>query len=386
MIAFSNRLQETKEYYFSKKLREVAQLKKEGKPVINLGIGSPDLAPPKAVVSELVQATSEQGAYQYQAYKGLDELREAMCGFYKNHYQVNVNHNTEVLPLMGSKEGIALISMAFLNEGDAVLVPNPGYPTYQAATKLLNAKLVSYDLNAENSWHPDIEALQDMDLSHVKLMWINYPNMPTGEPADREKLQALIQFAKAHDILLVNDNPYSMVLTDEKFSIFQLEGAKEVCLELNSLSKSYNLAGFRVGFLVGQSDFINAVLKVKSNMDSGMFFPIQKAATKALELDAEWFEAQNNIYKKRRALIWDMCKALHLEINPSAVGLFVWAKLNSTQTAEELADELLYERDIFVTPGSVFGSNGAQYVRFSLCVSEEQLQICKNRILKPKAV
>ena len=386
MIAFSNRLQETKEYYFSKKLREVAQLKKEGKPIISLGIGSPDLAPPQEVVDELVKATSHQGAYQYQAYKGLDELRAAMCGFYQQHYGVDVNTDSEVLPLMGSKEGIALISMAFLNEGDEVLVPNPGYPTYQAATKLLNAKLVSYDLTAEHSWHPNLKALQTMDLSRVKLMWINYPNMPTGEPADREKLQALIHFAKANDIVLVNDNPYSMVLTDEKFSIFQLEGAEEVCLELNSLSKSFNLAGFRVGFLVGNADFINAVLKVKSNMDSGMFFPIQKAAAKALQLQSEWFEAQNEIYRRRRALIWEMCEALGLEINRSAVGLFVWAKLNSTQTAEELADELLYERDLFVTPGTIFGSNGAQYVRFSLCVTEDELRTCKDRILKPKAV
>ena len=289
MISVANRLQETKEYYFSKKLREVAQLKKQGKPIINLGIGSPDLAPPKEVVKELMKATQAPGAYQYQAYKGLDELREAMCSFYETYYQVNVDKDQEVLPLMGSKEGIALISMAFLNEGDEVLVPNPGYPTYQAATKLLNAKLISYDLTEDHSWHPDVEALKKLDLSRVKLMWINYPNMPTGEPVNKRKLQELIQLARENDILLVNDNPYSMVLTDEKFSIFQLSGAAEVCLELNSLSKSFNLAGFRVGFLVGNSEFISSVLKVKSNMDSGMFFPIQKAATKALNLDLAWF-------------------------------------------------------------------------------------------------
>lgn len=386
MISVSNRLQETKEYYFSKKLREVAQLKKQGKSIINLGIGSPDLAPPREVVEELIKATQEPSAYQYQAYKGIDELREAMCEFYKNHYKVDVNPNEQVLPLMGSKEGIALISMAFLNEGDEVLVPNPGYPTYQAATKLLNAKLISYDLTEENSWHPDVEALQKLDVSQVKLMWINYPNMPTGEQADKKKLQELIQFAKANDILLVNDNPYSMVLTDEKFSIFQLEGADEVCLELNSLSKSFNLAGFRVGFLVGNSEFISAVLKVKSNMDSGMFFPIQKAAAKALNLDLAWFAKQNDIYKKRRAIIWDMCDSLELTVNKNAVGLFVWAKINSSSSAEELADELLYNRDIFVTPGTIFGDNGANYVRFSLCVSEEELEVCKERILKPKAV
>lgn len=386
MISVSNRLQETKEYYFSKKLREVAQLKKQGKPIINLGIGSPDLAPPQEVVEELMKATQAPGAYQYQAYKGLDELREAMCDFYKTHYAVNVDQDQQVLPLMGSKEGIALISMAFLNEGDEVLVPNPGYPTYQAATKLLNAKLISYDLKEENAWHPEVKALQKLDLSRVKLMWINYPNMPTGETADKEKLQELIQFAKANDILLVNDNPYSMVLTDEKFSIFQLEGANEVCLELNSLSKSFNLAGFRVGFLVGNSEFISAVLKVKSNMDSGMFFPIQKAATKALNLDLAWFAKQNDIYKKRRAIIWDICESLDLTVNKNAVGLFVWAKINSSLSAEELADELLYDRDIFVTPGTVFGDNGANYVRFSLCVSEEELEKCKERLLKPKAV
>lgn len=386
MISVSNRLQETKEYYFSKKLREVAQLKKQGKPIINLGIGSPDLAPPQEVVEELMKATQAPGAYQYQAYKGLDELREAMCNFYQTHYKVDVNQDEQVLPLMGSKEGIALISMAFLNEGDEVLVPNPGYPTYQAATKLLNAKLISYDLTEENSWHPEVEALQNMDLSRVKLMWINYPNMPTGETADKEKLQELIRFAKANSILLVNDNPYSMVLTDEKFSIFQLEGAHEVCLELNSLSKSFNLAGFRVGFLVGNSDFISAVLKVKSNMDSGMFFPIQKAATKALNLDISWFARQNDIYKNRRALIWDICDSLDLTVNKNAVGLFVWAKINASLSAEELADELLYDKNIFVTPGTVFGDNGGNYVRFSLCVSEDELEVCKKRILKPKAV
>ena len=386
MISVANRLQETKEYYFSKKLREVAQLKKQGKPIINLGIGSPDLAPPKEVVKELMKATQAPGAYQYQAYKGLDELREAMCSFYETYYQVNVDKDQEVLPLMGSKEGIALISMAFLNEGDEVLVPNPGYPTYQAATKLLNAKLISYDLTEDHSWHPDVEALKKLDLSRVKLMWINYPNMPTGEPVNKRKLQELIQLARENDILLVNDNPYSMVLTDEKFSIFQLSGAAEVCLELNSLSKSFNLAGFRVGFLVGNSEFISSVLKVKSNMDSGMFFPIQKAATKALNLDLAWFNQQNEIYKPRRAVVWDICESLDLTVNRSAVGLFVWAKINSSLSAEELADELLYERNIFVTPGTVFGSNGANYVRFSLCVPVEDLKLCRERILKPKAV
>ncbi|WP_019037091.1 pyridoxal phosphate-dependent aminotransferase [Psychroflexus tropicus] len=386
MISVSNRLQETKEYYFSKKLREVAQLKKQGKPIINLGIGSPDLAPPDEVVEELMKATQAPGAYQYQAYKGLDELREAMCNFYSTHYGVTVDQDQEVLPLMGSKEGIALISMAFLNEGDQVLVPNPGYPTYQAATKLLNAELLYYDLVEAKSWHPDVEALQKLDLSNVKVMWINYPNMPTGEPVNSKKLQELIQFAKSNDILLVNDNPYSMVLTEDKFSIFQLEGAEEVCLELNSLSKSFNLAGFRVGFLVGNSEFVSAVLKVKSNMDSGMFFPIQKAATKALKLNLDWFEAQNDVYKKRRAIVWDICESLDLSVNTDAVSLFVWAKINSEHTAEELADELLYDRDIFVTPGTVFGSNGAKYLRFSLCVSEEELNVCKQRILKPKAV
>ena len=386
MISVSNRLQETKEYYFSKKLREVAQLKKQGKPIINLGIGSPDLAPPKGVVKELIKATQTPGAYQYQAYKGLDELREAMCNFYSTHYGVTVNQDQEVLPLMGSKEGIALISMAFLNEGDKVLVPNPGYPTYQAATKLLNAELVTYKLRAENAWHPDVEELNRLDLSKVKVMWINYPNMPTGQSVEKAKLQELILFAKSNDILLVNDNPYSMVLTEDKFSIFQLEGAEDICLELNSLSKSFNLAGFRVGFLVGNPEFISAVLKVKSNMDSGMFLPIQKAAAKALRLKTSWFDQQNSIYKMRRSLVWEICDALNLSYNRSAVGLFVWAKINSSQTAEDLADELLYDRDIFVTPGTVFGSNGLKYLRFSLCLPVEELNECKQRILNPKVL
>ena len=386
MIRFSTRLAQTEEYYFSKKLKEVKALKEAGKPIINLGIGSPDLAPPNSVFQAIEDALHEKNAFQYQAYRGIDELRNALAFFYKQHYNLSIDPEEEILPLMGSKEGIMLTSMAFLNEGDEVLVPNPGYPTYQAATKLLNAKLISYDLTEDHSWHPDVEALKKLDLSRVKLMWINYPNMPTGEPVNKRKLQELIQLARENDILLVNDNPYSMVLTDEKFSIFQLSGAAEVCLELNSLSKSFNLAGFRVGFLVGNSEFISSVLKVKSNMDSGMFFPIQKAATKALNLDLAWFNQQNEIYKRRRAVVWDICESLDLTVNRSAVGLFVWAKINSSLSAEELADELLYERNIFVTPGTVFGSNGANYVRFSLCVPVEDLKLCRERILKPKAV
>ncbi|GGE26436.1 pyridoxal phosphate-dependent aminotransferase [Psychroflexus planctonicus] len=384
MIQFSKRLAQTEEYYFSKKLKEVKALKEAGKPIINLGIGSPDLSPPKAVFQNFETALQETQAFQYQAYRGIDELRNAMSNFYKIHYAVQLDAEDEILPLMGSKEGIMLTSMAFLNEGDEVLIPNPGYPTYAAVTKLLNCVPNYYALSGDKNWHPDLAELQKKDLSKVKMMWVNYPNMPTGADADRSQLQEIINFAIQHDILLVNDNPYSMILTENPFSIFQLTNAKKIALELNSMSKSFNLAGFRVGFLAGKSDFISAVLKVKSNMDSGMFFPIQQTASKVLKLDRTWFEELNTVYRKRREWVWKIADQLNLDYDKNSTGLFVWAKQKEAKKAADLADQLLYEANLFVTPGHIFGSQGEAYLRFSLCVVIDDLKTSLERVQKLK--
>lgn len=386
MIPLSNRLAQTEEYYFSQKLKEVKALKEAGNPIINLGIGSPDLAPPKQVFQDFEAALMEANAFQYQAYRGIDALREAMAHFYKMHYAVKIDPTDEILPLMGSKEGIMLTSMAFLNEGDQVLIPNPGYPTYAAVTKLLNAEPVYYDLYEASQWHPAIDELKKLDVSKVKMMWINYPHMPTGASADREKLQMVIEFAKQNNILLVNDNPYSMLLTSNPFSIFQLAEAQQVALELNSMSKSFNFAGCRVGFLVGNPDLVNAVLKVKSNMDSGMFFPVQQVATNVLKLEKDWFSHINTIYHKRREWIWKIADELDLTYDTNSTGLFVWAKLKNEGNALQLADQLLYEAHLFVTPGKVFGSQGENYIRFSLCVTVEDLKICWQRVQSLKKI
>lgn len=386
MIPLSNRLAQTEEYYFSQKLKEVKALKEAGNPIINLGIGSPDLAPPKQVFQDFEAALMEANAFQYQAYRGIDALREAMAHFYKMHYAVKIDPTDEILPLMGSKEGIMLTSMAFLNEGDQVLIPNPGYPTYAAVTKLLNAEPVYYDLYEASQWHPAIDELKKLDVSKVKMMWINYPHMPTGASADREKLQMVIEFAKQNNILLVNDNPYSMLLTSNPFSIFQLAEAQQVALELNSMSKSFNFAGCRVGFLVGNPDLVNAVLKVKSNMDSGMFFPVQQVATNVLKLEKDWFSHINTIYHKRREWIWKIADELDLTYDTNSTGLFVWAKLKNEGNALQLADQLLYEAHLFVTPGKVFGSQGENYIRFSLCVPVEDLKICWQRVQSLKKI
>ncbi len=372
MIAKANRLQEVKEYYFSRKLREVRQLIAEGKPVINIGIGSPDLDPPLAV-SRAMQHTIEQNhVHGYQSYQGIPELRRAIANFYNDHFHVALNPENEILPLMGSKEGIMHISMAFLNVGDAVLIPNPGYPTYASVTKLLDAVPVYYDLTAENNWFPDLEALAETDLSKVKLMWVNYPHMPTGSKSTTESLKKLVDFAKKHSILLVNDNPYSFILNDNPLSILSIEGAKEVALELNSLSKTFNMAGWRVGMVLGSQEHITTVLQVKSNMDSGMFYGIQQGAIAALESNEHWFENLNTLYEKRRVIAWKIADVLGCTYDKNASGLFVWAKLPAGKS-EEVADELLYNYNIFLAPGTIFGSNGAGYIRISLCVTEEVL-------------
>jgi len=375
MITTAKRLDTVEEYYFSSKLREVRQLQSEGKSIINMGIGSPDLSPSKAVIEAVAAAIQDENGHGYQSYQGLPELRKGMADFYQNQFGVELNPNNEILPLMGSKEGIMHISLAFLNEGDHVLIPNPGYPTYTSVTNLVGAVPVYYDLKEANAWEPDFEALEKLDLSKVKIMWLGYPHMPTGARGSLTLFEKLVAFAKKHNILLVNDNPYSFVLNDNPMSLLQIEGAKEVALELNSLSKTFNMAGWRVGMVLGNPEIIDAVLKVKSNMDSGMFYGIQKGAVAALNCDKSWFEDQNKIYRRRRELTEKLAEKLGCEVYKEGVGLFVWAKLpEGIESAEKFIDEILYEKHIFITPGTIFGSNGEGYIRFSLCVKEEKVQ------------
>lgn len=378
---FANRLNTVEEYYFSRKLREVRQMISEGKPVINMGIGSPDLAPPKTAIEAMKNAMDDDKAHEYQSYQGLPELRKGIANFYKTQFDVSLDINSEILPLMGSKEGIMHISLAFLNEGDEVLIPNPGYPTYSSVTNLVGAKSIFYDLLEENNWQPNLELLEKQDLSKVKLMWINYPNMPTGANGNLELFQKLIAFAKKHQIVLINDNPYSFVLNENPMSIFQVEGAKDIALELNSLSKTFNMSGWRIGMVSGKSEFIDAILKVKSNMDSGMFYGIQKGAIEALKCGKEWFDTQSEIYAKRRNLIFELAEKLHCTFDKNSVGMFVWAKLPAgIKSSEEFIDRILIEKNIFITPGTIFGSNGEGYIRFSLCIKEEKIAEANGRL------
>ena len=380
MIAKANRLKDVKEYYFSAKLREVAALRNAGKPIINLAIGSPDLDPPLSVVEAIKNAMQLPAAHQYQSYQGIPELREGIANFYKTNYRVTLNPANEILPLMGSKEGIMHISMAFLNAGDKVLIPNPGYPTYESVTRLLEAEPVFYDLRQETNWLPDFAAIEKNDLSNVKIMWVNYPHMPTGAVAAKEDFQQLVAFGKKHDILIVNDNPYSFVLNDHPISILETEGAKEVAIELNSLSKTFNMAGWRVGMVVGDAEIIKTILEVKSNMDSGMFFGIQKGAVEALKLSDEWFVQQNDTYQKRQKAVREIFDALGCTYNKNYGGLFVWAKLPEGKDATAFTDKLLYENNVFITPGNIFGSNGEGYIRASLCVPLTVLKEVLNRL------
>lgn len=380
MIEVANRLHTVEEYYFSRKLREVGEMIAGGAPVINLGIGSPDLQPPQKVIEAIAGSLQDATAHKYQSYQGLPQLREAMAGFYKEHFSVNLSPVSEILPLMGSKEGIMHISMAYLNEGDEVLIPNPGYPTYQSVTKLVGAKPVFYNLDASNNWLPDIDALQELDLSKVKLMWVNYPHMPTGAQPSEIAFKSLVAFAKRHNILIVNDNPYSFVLNDNPTSILSVEGAKEVCLELNSLSKTFNMAGWRVGMVLGGSEHIKNILKVKSNMDSGMFYGIQKGAIEALKCSKMWYVTLNSVYKRRRDLIWKLAETLNCSYDENATGMFVWAKLPAGETSEAFIDKILKENNVFITPGTIFGSQGEGYIRFSLCASAENIEECIARV------
>ena len=380
MMQPAKRLDTVQEYYFSKKLREVRGLLAAGKPIINMGIGSPDLQPPATVIEAIQNSLGDASAHKYQSYQGLPELRNAITDFYKNKFGVVSNPENEVLPLMGSKEGIMHISMAFLNEGDAVLIPNPGYPTYTSVTKLVGAVPLFYNLSAATNWQPNFAELEKQDLTSVKIMWVNYPHMPTGTNATLDTFEKLISFGKKHQILIINDNPYSFVLNDNPISILQVEGAKETALELNSLSKTFNMSGWRVGMVIGDEYYINQILKVKSNMDSGMFYGIQKGAIAALQLSDDWFTDQNKIYKERRDLVWQLADKLHCSYDTNSTGLFVWAKNPEGKKSEAITDSILYDKNIFITPGTVFGSQGEGYIRFSLCVSSEIIKEAISRI------
>ena len=380
MMKVANRLNTVQEYYFSKKLREVRALASEGKPIINMGIGSPDLQPPNEVIEAIKKAVDIEGAHKYQSYQGLPEFREAVADFYKANYEVEVSLNDEILPLMGSKEGILHISMAFLNKGDQVLIPNPGYPTYTSVTNLVEATPVFYELTSENNWEPDFEQLAQEDLTNIKMMWVNYPHMPTGAKATEALFEKLIAFGKKHQILIINDNPYSFVLNNNPQSILKLRGAKETALELNSLSKSFNMAGWRVGMMLGASSFLKEVLKVKTQMDSGMFYGIQQGAIAALNVSSTWFTAMNTVYEKRRKLVWKIADALGCSYNKDTTGMFVWAKTPKDVEAESMVDDLLYNKSIFIAPGSIFGSNGEGYIRFSLCVPEDKIKEALERL------
>ena len=377
----ADRLHTVEEYYFSKKLREVNALKAAGAPIINLGIGSPDLAPPKAVITAITDSLSDVSAHKYQSYQGLPALRLAMANFYKAHYNIVLNPQNQVLPLIGSKEGIMHVSMAYLNQGDAVLIPNPGYPTYTSVTKLVGATPVFYDLNATSNWQPDLVSLEATDVSKVKLMWINYPHMPTGTLGDKKILKGLVDFAKKNEILLINDNPYSFILNNQPSSIFNIEGAEQVCLELNSLSKTFNMAGWRVGMLTGAKAHLDNVIKVKSNMDSGMFYGIQKGAIEALNSSKNWFSDLNLIYSERRKLIWELATALNCTFETNTSGMFVWAKLPTGLKSEAFIDKILHDYHLFIAPGTIFGTNGEGYIRFSLCAPSESIELAIKRVL-----
>ena len=383
IIEPANRTLSVKEYYFSIKNKEIADLNARRAsqgldPVINLGIGSPDGAPAPEVIDALCDCARKPGTHGYQSYIGIPELREAMARWYKDWYGVTLDPASEIQPLMGSKEGILLLSLAFLNPGDKVLVPNPGYPTYTSATLMCEAELVKYDLVEADGWYPDFDALEKMDLKGVKLMWVNYPNMPTGAPARRDVFEKLVDFARRHGILLVNDNPYGFILNEPQ-SILSVPGAREVCLEMNSLSKSHNMAGWRVGMMLGAADVIKELLKVKSQMDSGMFRGIQEAAVRALQADASWYESLNAEYRRRQAVARQIMDTLGCVYDPAAGGLYVWGRVPSG-TASELSDRILYEAGVFITPGFIFGSNGEHHVRISLCADVPTLEKALEKI------
>jgi aspartate/methionine/tyrosine aminotransferase len=381
MIQTAKRLDGIGEYYFSQKLREIDELNKQGKQIINLGIGSPDLPPHPDVIKTLQEESAKTNVHAYQSYKGSVVLRKAMSDWYKTWYNVELNADTEILPLIGSKEGIMHICMTYLNEGDEVLVPNPGYPTYRSAVKLAGAVSVNYDLKEENNYAPDFAALEASDLSKVKLMFVNYPQMPTGQLPDRKLFEQLVAFGKKTGILIIHDNPYSFILNEHPLSLLSIVGAKDCVLELNSLSKSQNMAGWRVGMLSGAKERIDEVLRFKSNMDSGMFLPLQLAAATALNLGKDWYDGVNAIYRERREKVFELLDLLDCVYSKDQAGMFVWAKIPAKyKTGYELSDEVLYNSNVFITPGGIFGNAGDGYIRVSLCAPVERFEEAIKRI------
>ena len=378
----ADRLSSVSEYYFSRKLKEVAKLNNEGKDIISLAIGSPDMPPSKATVDELCRVAKLPEAHGYQPTMGTPELRKAMSQWYKRWFDVDLNPDNEIQPLIGSKEGILHVTLAFVNPGDKVLVPNPGYPTYTSLSKLLGAQVVNYNLRPENDWQPDFEELESMDLSGVKLLWSNYPNMPTGANARRETYEKLVDFAKRHNIVVVNDNPYSFILNNHPISLLQVPGAKDCCIEFNSMSKSHNMPGWRVGLAASNSQFIQWILKVKSNIDSGTFRAIQLAAAKAYDNDEQWHHAANiDTYSRRRVYAEKIMQAMNCEYEKTQVGMFLWGRIpDKYKDAEELTEKVLQEGKVFITPGFIFGTNGSRYVRISLCAKDEKLKEALERI------
>lgn len=382
-IVPAERLNKVSEYYFSAKLKEIAEMNAAGENVISLGVGGPDLAPSEKTIEALVKDIALPDAHGYQPGAGIPELRKGFADWYARWYGVELDPKTEIQPLIGSKEGILHISMTFLNPGDGVLVPNPGYPTYTSVSNLLQAKIHEYCLEEDNGWQPDFKALEAMDLSNVKLMWVNYPNMPTGARANKELFGKLVDFGKRHNIIICNDNPYSFILSDEYLSILSIPGAKDICIELNSMSKSHNMPGWRFGMLASNAQFVQWIVKVKSNVDSGQFRPMQKAAVEALKADKDWYENLNEVYSRRRIMAETILQELGCTWDPKQSGLYLWGQIpDSYSDAAELADRILYKANVFITPGFIFGSKGKRYIRLSLCCTEDNLIEALNRIKK----
>lgn len=382
-ISPATRVAEVKEYYFSKKLREIAQLNAKGEDIISLGVGGPDRPPHKDVISTLCNEAQKHDTHGYQSYIGLPELRKAYSKWYQRNYNVVLDPNTEIQPLIGSKEGILHISLAFLNPGDGVLVPDPGYPTYSSVSNLVGAEIYKYSLTEATDWEPNFDELEKMPLDRIKLMWVNYPHMPTGKRASMELFQKIIDFGKAHGIVIVNDNPYSFILNDKPLSILSVPDAKSVAIEMNSLSKSHNMAGWRMGMVASNPTFVQWILKVKSNIDSGQFKPMMLAATKALQCGKEWYDDVNAAYSKRRLIAEKIMNTLGCHFDPRQSGLFLWGRIpNNADSSEALADRILYEAKVFITPGFIFGSNGERYIRISLCATEQRMDEALERIKK----
>ena len=377
----ANRVQQVKEYYFSRKLKEIAELNANGADIISLGIGGPDRPPHIDTINTLCQEAQLPNSHGYQSYVGLPELREAFSQWYKRFYNVELNSANEIQPLIGSKEGILHTTLAFVNPGDGVLLPNPGYPTYTSVSRLAEAELYTYDLTEESNWEPDFDALEKLPLDKIKLMWVNYPHMPTGKRASLELFKKLVDFGRKHNIVIVNDNPYSFILNDKPLSIFNIEGAKDIAIEMNSLSKSHNMPGWRIGMLASNPTFIQWILKVKSNIDSGQFRPMMKAAIEALKQGQEWYDDVNSTYAKRRLIAEEIMNTLGCHFDPKQSGLFLWGRIpNDAASSEALADDILYNARVFITPGFIFGSNGDRYIRISLCATEEKMNEALNRI------